>query len=176
MTNSSPWNITMLLIGKQNHLYFYGPFSMAMLNNQRVSHYPTSWPKTTNNFQIQCIRNHLRRRTTCQWSWVAQNHAQYHQHPKFTWLNAKGTTITRNLSMKSLLLWYLWWFGHDILQFGWSNPGWFVMIWALLQHGASCRLGAKTIQVAQQKMGSYSHTFINYTLIIIHISIHSPIW
>ena len=48
MTNSSPWNITMLLIGKQNDLYiyislyFYGPFSMVMLNNQRVSHYPTS--------------------------------------------------------------------------------------------------------------------------------------
>ena len=32
--NSLPWKITMLLIGKPS--FFYGPFSMAMLNNQMV--------------------------------------------------------------------------------------------------------------------------------------------
>ena len=33
MTNSLPWKITMLLIGKPS---INGSFSMAMLNNQRV--------------------------------------------------------------------------------------------------------------------------------------------
>ena len=37
MTNSLPWKITMLLIGKPSiSMGHYGPFSMAMLNKQRV--------------------------------------------------------------------------------------------------------------------------------------------
>ena len=44
MTSSSPWKITMLLIGKPSiSMGINGPFSMAMLNNQRVMGFHGIW-------------------------------------------------------------------------------------------------------------------------------------
>jgi hypothetical protein len=40
MTNSLPWKITMLFIGKPS---INGPCSMAMLNNQRVVYVESFW-------------------------------------------------------------------------------------------------------------------------------------